>query len=245
MQTIVRLVAAASLTLVVSGAALRAQAPADPSGHWTGAIHVPAFNGASSRDVGIEIDLAKNRGGELAATFTRPDQNVTGLPLGDVSFDGTVVSFELRANGGGVFKGRLTDATSIVGDFITTEGGYTVPFDLARTGDAKIAPAPKSAAIGKDLEGVWNGTIDFQGKKERLVLTMRNQPDGSSAGTVLDVDGGNVEIPIAMRETAADVTIEVAAVAATFTGALKGTELAGTWNQGPFSLPVTFTRGAK
>jgi hypothetical protein len=162
-----------------------------------------------------------------------------------VSFDGKVVSFELRANGGGVFTGTLATATSIAGDFVTTEGGYAVRFDLARTGDAKIAAAARSAAIGEDLEGVWTGTIEFQGKKERLVLKMTNRPDGSSTGTVLDVDGSNVEIPIAMRQSGSDVTIEVAAVAATFTGALTGVELAGTWNQGSLSLPVTFARGAK
>jgi hypothetical protein len=244
MHKINPLVLAAAITFLPA-TALFAQPPADPSGHWTGAIHVPAYNGASAREVGIEIDLAKNAKGELAATFSQPDQHVTALPLGHVSFDGTVVSFELRANGGGVFKGTLADATSIAGEFITTAGGYAIPFNLARTGDATIAAAPKSAAIGTDLEGVWNGTIEFQGKQERLVLKMANLPDGSSAGTVLDVDGSNVEIPIAMRQIASNVTIEVAAVAATFTGALKGTELAGTWNQGPVSLPVTFTRGAK
>ena len=245
MHTILRLIAAASLTLVVPAAALRAQAPADPSGHWTGAIHVPAFNGAASREIGIAIDLTRNAGGELAAYFSQPDQHVSSLPLGNVSFDGKVVSFELRANGGGVFTGTLATATSIAGDFVTTEGGYAVRFDLARTGDAKIAAAARSAAIGEDLEGVWTGTIEFQGKKERLVLKMTNRPDGSSTGTVLDVDGSNVEIPIAMRQSGSDVTIEVTAVAATFTGALTGVELAGTWNQGSLSLPVTFARGAK
>jgi hypothetical protein len=237
-----RLILATAL-LLAPAAPLLAQAAADPSGHWTGAIHVPPYNGASAREVGIEIDLAKNATGELAATFS--GQDVNGLPLANVSFDGTTVSFELRANGGGVFKGKLPDPKSIAGEFVTTEGGYTVPFNLSRTGDAKIAAAPRSAAIGKDLEGTWNGAIEFEGKKERLVLKMTNQADGSSVGTVRDLDGSNVEIPVAMRQSASNVTIEVVAVAATFTGELKGAELAGTWNQGPLSLPVTFTRGTK
>ena len=70
MQKINRLVLAAAIVLLPT-AALFAQAPADPSGHWTGAIHVPAFNGASAREVGIEIDLAKNASGELAANFSQ------------------------------------------------------------------------------------------------------------------------------------------------------------------------------
>jgi hypothetical protein len=243
MQKIIRFVLTASLVLIP--AMLFAQAPADPSGHWTGAIHVPAFQGAPAREIGVEIDLAKNAKGELAATFSQPDQNVKGLPLGNVSVDGKTVSFELKANGGGVFKGTLADARTIAGEFTTSEGGYNIPFNLARTGDAVVAAVPKSAAIGKDLEGTWNGTIDVQGKKERLVLKLANQADGSATGSIVDLDGSNVEIPIGISQKASSVTIDITSVAATFTGTLNGADLTGTWNQGPVSLPVTFTRGAK
>jgi hypothetical protein len=244
MQRMNRLVLLASFAFAPATVVL-AQAPIDPSGHWSGAIHVPAYNGASPREIGIEIDVAKNAKGELAASFSQPDQSVKGLPLGNVSFDGKALSFELRANGGGVFTAKIAGPKAITGEFIATEGGFVIPFDLARTGDPQIAAAPKNAAIGKELEGTWNGTIEFEGKKERLVLNMVNQADGSAVGTVVDLDGSNVEIPIAMSQRSTSVTIEVAAVAATFTGVLNGTELAGTWNQGPLSLPVSFTRMAK
>ena len=72
---------------------LFAQPAGDPSGHWTGAIHVPAFNGDSPREVAIEIDLASNAGGKLAGTFGQPAQNVKGLPLSSVSLKGKAVSF--------------------------------------------------------------------------------------------------------------------------------------------------------
>ena len=206
---------------------------------------MPAYQGASAREIGVEIDLAKNPKGEFAATFSQPDQNVKGLPLGNVSFDGKTVSFELKANGGGVFKGTLADAKSIAGEFVTTEGGFAIPFNLARTGDAVVAAVPKSAAIGKELEGTWTGAIDVQGKKERLVLKLTNQPDGSATGSIVDLDGSNVEIPVGISQKASSVTIEVISVAATFAGTLNGADLTGTWNQGPVSLPVTFTRSAK
>lgn len=169
--------------LILVVALLLAQGPADPSGHWTGAIHVPAYNGASARE--------------------------------------------------------------IAGEFITTAGGYAIPFNLARTGEAQLTATPKSAAIAQELKGTWNGTVEFEGKKERLVLKLANRADGSAAGTILDLDGSNVEIPIGMTQKAASVTIEVAAVSASFTGVLNGSELTGTWNQGPLTLPLTFTRAAK
>ena len=63
------------------------------------------------------------------------------------------------------------------GEFTTSQGGYTIPFNLTRTGNAQIAAAPRSAPIGKELEGTWNGTLEVAGKHERLVLKMANQID--------------------------------------------------------------------
>ena len=245
MRAITRLLFAASL-LLVPPSSLIAQTAADPSGHWTGAIHVPPFNGAGSREVAIEIDLSHNAAGALIGTFAQSGQAIKGLPLSRVAIDGRVVMFELRANGGGLFRGTLADTGSMAGEFTTTEGGYNIPFDLKRTGDAQIAPAPKSQPIGKELEGTWNGAIDVAGKHERLVLTMTNQPDGTATGTIQDLDGSNVEIPIAMTQRAANLTIDVAVVGATYAAELNaGGELIGTWTQGPVNLPLTFKRVSK
>jgi hypothetical protein len=246
MRTFTRVFLTASL-LFVPATALFAQAAVDPSGHWTGAIHVPPFNGAGSREVAIDIDLAKNATGVLDGTFGQPGQNVKGLPLSKVALEGRTVSFELKATtGGGLFRASLSDATSMTGEFVTSEGGYTIPFDLKRTGEAQIAPAPRSAAIGKELEGTWNGTIDVNGKQERLVLKMANRGDGTATGTILDLDGSAVEIPIAMTLKASTFTLEVPAVGASYVAELRaGNELVGTWTQGPVNLPLTFTRGTK
>jgi hypothetical protein len=245
MRTVARLLIAASL-LPVPARVVFAQAPVDPTGHWTGAIHVPPFNGASSREVAVEIDLTTNAAGVLGGTFTQADQGVKGLPLSNVSRDGRTVSFEIKANGGGVFRGTQSDATSISGEFVTTQGGFNIPFDLKRTGDARIAPAPKNPPIGKELEGTWNGSIEVGGKPERLVLKMSNLPDGTSTGTIQDVDGSNVEIPIAMTQKASNLTIDLAVVSASYTAVLNAdNELVGTWTQGPLSLPLTFKRVSK
>jgi hypothetical protein len=244
MGTVNRLLFVTSL-LIGLPSSLFAQPAVDPTGHWSGAIHVPAYNGASPREVGIEVDIAKSAGGALEATFGQPAQNIKGLPLGSVSLDGRTISFALKATGGGLFKGTVADASSIAGEFITTEGGYAIPFNLARTGDAIVEAPPKSAAISKELEGTWNGTVEFEGKKERLVLKLANKADGTAMGTVVDRDGSNVEIPVGMAQKDASVTIEVAAVRASFSGVLNGNELTGTWSQGPLTLPLTFTRAAK
>jgi hypothetical protein len=240
-----RLLLAASL-LAVTAPPLLAQTAGDPSGHWTGSIHVPPINGAAGKEIAIEIDLSRSQAGTPVATFSQPDQSLKGLPMSKVAFDGRSVTFELKVNGGGLFNGTLADATSMTGEFVTTEGGYKIPFNLTRTGDARIAPAPKGSRISTELEGTWNGTIDAGDKQERLILKMANQADGTSSGTILDQDGSNVEIPIAITQKASDVTIEVTAVGGSFAAVLTGgTELTGTWTQGPLSLPLTFTRVTK
>jgi hypothetical protein len=78
----------------------------------------------------------------------------------------------------------------------------------------------------------------------RIVVTMANQADGTSTGTIVSPDGSGVEIPIAMTEKGESLRIDVVSVGASFVGTLSsaGTEIAGTWTQGPSSLPLTLRR---
>jgi len=245
MRPVTRLLLVASL-LLLPAHALLAQTAVDPSGHWTGAVHVPAFDRNPAREVSIEVDLAKNANGALAGTFGQPAQGVKGLPLSAVAADGLSISFEIKVSDGGLFRGTLSDATTMSGEFITTQGGHAIPFSLTRTGDARIAPAPKSAPIDKELEGTWNGTLEVDGRSERLVLTMANQPDGTAMATIVDLDGSGIEIPIAVTQKAANLTLDVAVVGGSYVGVINaGSELVGTWTQGPVTLPLTFKRAAQ
>ena len=155
---------------------------------------------APNMAIKVEVDLAKNSKGELAGTFGQPAQQVKGLPLSTVAVEGRSVRFVVK--GGpepATFQGTLSpDGKSISGD--AAQGGHTVPFTLTRTGDAQDCAAPKSAPIGKELEGTWNGTLDVNGAQMRLVLKMANQPDGTAAGTIVSLDGSGVEIPIAITQ---------------------------------------------
>ncbi len=220
-----------------------AQSVADPAGHWEGTIHAP------DTEVVIGIDLFKNSKAQLAATFSQPSDGITALPFATVDVNGQEVRLVLRSGtGGGTFKGVLsTDGKSMSGDFITAEGGYAVPFDLTRTGEARITPAPKNPRVTKELEGTWNGTLDLSGKPMRLSVTMTNQPDGTASGTIISLDGSNVEVPIAITQNATNVTLGVPSVNASISVALNaaGTELTGNYTQGGVSLPLTLRRAAK
>ena len=75
----------------------------------------------------------------------------------------------------------------------------------------------------------------------RILLKMANQADGTSTGSVANLDQGAVDIPVSgITQTAANVTIDVKMVNGSFSGAINaaGTELTGTWTQGAFTRAV-------
>jgi len=226
--------------LVVFAPSVLAQPAVDPSGHWEGSVQIP------NMELKIEIDLTKDSQGKFAGTFGIPAQSVKGLPLSTVAVEGQSVRFEVKAGPeSSTFVGALSaDGKSIAGE--ASQGGHAAPFSLTRTGDAKIATVPKSAAIGKELEGTWNGTLEAGERKMRLVLKMANGTDGSATGTIVSLDGSGVEIPIAMKQKDSSLTIDVPTVGVSYVGVLNaaGTELVGTWTQRATPLPLTFRRAA-
>lgn len=213
---------------------LRAQTAADPSGHWEGTLQVPGI------EVSIEVDLAQNSKGEVAGTITIPGENLKGLPLATVAVEGTSISFSARADQ--PFQGALSaDGKSISGDL--TVDGFHVPVSLIRTGDPSIDAPAKSAPIGKELEGTWNGTLDVNGTPLRLVLTMSNQLDGTAIGSIVNLDEGRLTIPVStITQAASSLTLDLKTVGGSYAGALnkEGTELVGTYRQGALVVPLNF-----
>jgi hypothetical protein len=226
--------------LIVSTASVFAQAPVDPTGHWEGAIRAP------NNEVHIVVDLMKNSQGALAATFTRPGGKLSGFPLMNVAASGKSIRFALVAtSGGGAFDGALSDdGKSITGTFNTAEGGYSIPFSLTRTGDPKVEPPVRNAAVEKELEGTWNGTLEVNGKPSRLVLTMVNQRDGTARADMTFLDLAGMTVPAAVAQKASSVTLEIKPVGGSFAGRLNaaGTELVGTYSTDGIELPLTFRR---
>ncbi len=222
--------------LIVSSGVAFAQTSAGPSGHWEGSIQVPA------QEIKIQLDLAET-GGKWEGTITIPAQGLKSLPLSAMAVSGESVGFAIGGiPGEPTFKGTLSkDAKTLAGDF--TQGGGTVPFSVARTGEAKIERPPKSTPVTKDVEGSWEGAVEIQGKTLRLVFKLSNQPDGMATGTIVSVDQGGVVIPIAaVVQTDAHLRLVVPSVFGNYEGDLKDGQFTGTWTQGPNSWPLVLKR---
>jgi len=221
--------------LLAGSPTARAQQSPDPSGHWQGAVQTP------SMQVPFDLDLARDASGQFSGTLSVAAQKIKGLPLTKVEVDGTAVRFQARSDQ--PFTGALSDdRQSITGEFLIS--GTSLPFTLTRTGAAQIEAPRKSAALSKQLEGSWTATLVVQGMPQELVMTLVNHPDGSASGRIVNESEGGLELPIAIVEQGAAVTIETLPLASTVTATLNenGTELDGTIAQGSATAHVTFRR---
>ena len=210
--------------------------PSGPSGHWTGTLQTPA------QPLEVEVDLKPGTPPAWVGTISIAAQNLKAFPLSSIEVQGKTVSFAM-ANIPGTpnFKGTLSDdGATLSGDFF--QGGGSVPFTMTRKGDAVFAPPLKSTAIGKELEGTWNGTLSAGGRELRLTLKLASGADGAT-GSIVSVDQGNVEIPIAtIVQAGAHLTLELPSIAGTYSGDLKDGRLVGTWSQGAGTMPLEFAR---
>jgi hypothetical protein len=212
--------------------------PSTPAGHWEGTIAVPG------QALEIQVDLA-TRDQKWEGTVTIPAQNVKALPLSGIAVDGTAVRFGMpKVPGAPAFKGTLSsDRRTMSGDF--TQGGGAYPFSLAWKGEPRLEVPTKNKPVGEELEGSWEGALDANGTKLRLVLKLANQ-DGASSGTLTSLDQGGIELPLSsIVQAASHLTVTVTSIGGTFAGDLKDGRLDGTWTQGGMSLPLVLARSSR
>jgi hypothetical protein len=224
-------------SLVIVSTAAYAQPASDPTGHWEGGIAAP------SGEIRIELDLGRKPGGAFFGTLGNPAKKLTGLPLAAVTVQGDSVRFEIKGSlGSEVFQGTLLpDGRTLAGEF-STQGG-AAPFSLTRTGDARFEATPRSPAITRQLEGAWSGSVEADGKRITLLLKLTNHGDGTSTGVLVSAEGMEIAIT-RIAQDGASVRLDVSRVGGAYEGKLdsEAGELAGTWTQGPVSLPLTFKR---
>jgi hypothetical protein len=223
-----------ALATTLAAAQKPAPAPA-PAGHWVGTIE-------AGPGIAVEVDLAPQPPDAWRGTISIPSQGTKGIPLAELTAKDGKVAFAIKGGMGDPrFAGQLSpDGQTISGTF--SQGGGSIPLTLTWKGDAQFEPAPKNPAVSKELAGTWEGTLDVKGTMLRLVLTLANGPGGAS-GTLVSVDQNNIEIPVAtIAEAAPRVTLGVPMIGGRFEGEVKGGELAGTWTQGPLTLPLVFKR---
>jgi hypothetical protein len=219
---------------LLSATALHAQTLPDVSGHWEGKIQIP------DHELSVTVDVARNSAGAWIGSVSIPPESMD-VPLTDIAIDGSGVRFAAGLPGKTSFEGSLSpDARAVSGTVSNAQGG--VSFQLARSGDANVKVPPASSRLTKNLEGTWQGALDADGTKRRVLMKLSAAPDGTAVGTLVAVDQGNVEIPVT-TVTLEDnrLQLDVRSVSGSYRGTLgpEG-EISGEWTERSVRLPLTF-----
>lgn len=107
--------------------------------------------------------------------------------------------------------------------------------------------AVMTAQSTQNLAGQWQGTIN-PGKELRLVFVLTaNAASGGYAASMHSIDQGGQGIAATVVAQGNSVRLSVAPAGITFEGKLTpdGNSIAGTFTQGPGSLPLTLVRATK
>ena len=222
-----------ALALIAATARQTAAQTADPSGHWEGAITAP-FG-----EIPIALDVWRETAGQLVAAYSRGDGSITSFPLTGVELTGSELRLELKASGGGIFRGAIANGT-LMGTFAAFAG--TVPFEVKRTGEPQIVKAPENSAISQQLEGTWTARLTAGTEQVTFTMTLANTVTGTATAVIADEHG--VGVPLKLNEDGTRVAFEIISAHGTFTGTLNegGNEIAGTYVEGAVNAPLTFHR---
>jgi hypothetical protein len=226
------------VAIAVPCAVLRAETPR-LAGHWEGAIQI------ASGAIEVAVDLDADAAGTLFGTFTNPGERLTGYPLANVAVNGSSVRLDLAIGGDGkqTFDGTLSaDGKSITGEFFVDV--YAPPFELVRTGEARIAPPPRSPAVDRALAGTWTGSLNAGGASVAVALTLTNHDDGTATGAWST--GGGTAVPMAIAQSGKTLTLTTPVTPATFSGTASddAKQISGTLKDDGTEYAVVFARGA-
>jgi len=97
-------------------------------------------------------------------------------------------------------------------------------------------------------EDLWQGSLEVNSTKLRLVFRIMKAANGAYSGTMVSPDQSPQAIPTTIKTyTDQTLKIEVPAASGTFEGKMSkdGKTAVGVWRQGPNELPLTLTKGGK
>ncbi|HEX6940993.1 MAG TPA: alpha/beta hydrolase [Longimicrobiales bacterium] len=107
---------------------------------------------------------------------------------------------------------------------------------------AQTPDAPARGAPAASVAGDWMGTLEVPGGRLRIVFHITAGADGLAA-TLDSPDQGAYGIATGAVVLDGDsLTIAVPAIMGRYAGVLRGDTIAGTWSQGPASLPLALAR---
>jgi hypothetical protein len=113
--------------------------------------------------------------------------------------------------------------------------------EILQTSPSSASPSTKAAGI----QGFWEGTLQVQGAKLRLVLKVADAPGGGYTATLDSVDQGAKDIPVnSITLSNATLRAELKTLGVLYEGELtpNKNEFDGEWNQAGLVFPLVLRR---
>ncbi|SRR5579875_1269001 len=209
------------LCLLLFLTAAGAPAAQSLSGTWSGML---AFPGQPL----LFVITFTNGASGLTATAASPYQGDGAIAVDSISQNGEKLSFaiaKLDVAYSGTIEGPKIDGTF-------TQHGTTLPLVLT----------PSSVGT-KNLSGTWLGTLTTADGKLLLALNVQPAANGALTATLDSPYQKAFAIPVTSIVASNGVlTFAMSALDASFTGAIGGTAISGTFTQRGQKLPLTFAR---
>ena len=220
-------------------AAVIAQAAEPASARWDGTLQLPG------REYRLVIDLARNAQGRWIGSAIFPNLGVKGAPLSDIAVTDSAVSFAVKDVLGGVkIRGNLTGDGAFAGTL--EQGGNTAPCALQKAGPPQVELPRQSTSVAKELEGDWEGDMMFIDHNVHVRLSLANQAEGRATGKLFLKGRREVNLDVAMLTQESDLlTLQAPEASLIYDGRFRGSEISGTWQQGPYEFPLVLHRAAK
>jgi hypothetical protein len=232
------------LTAAASAADPGKSTPFDPAGHWGSTIEIGKMK------MKMIVKVAKSPDGRLSGKIDLPDQGARDIPVSAMLSNFRAVRWEIDPFDNMAFNGTVSsDGNEITGQFDDGPGGRPITATFKRLVAAAEEPvriyafAPGEA---RDIRGYWRAAIAAErGTTNRVGLKIGRAPDGTF-GVLLDLlDRGATDVSASsVSWTNAAAKFEWQLFRIIFECKLdeKGDRLAGNWQQGGKSSPVSFER---
>ena len=230
--------------LLASVSALAVNGAQDPAGRWSGQAHIPG------RDIRLVVDLAKDKSGEWAGSMIVPGYDIKGAPLGNLKIADDDVSFDIgdalgaAPYGPATFTAHLAAPGAMSGEM--KQGGNSAPFTLKRVGEAQVESGVRSTAVSRETEGRWIGEYEMGGYPRHVTVDIANHPGAPASVDFVIVGKATTKLPIDfVSEEEGLLRVACSAYRITFEGRIGDGTIIGTFENGPFEVPLALRREGK
>jgi hypothetical protein len=205
------------------------------AGDWQGMLAIGAGV------VRIVLHITKSPDGALKATMDSPDQGAVGMPVDQITLDGSRLKFATGAVKG-TYEGTVKNNGTIAGNWMQPPNKTPLDFKKSNTPIKLVHPeAPPS-----DIDGTWEGqvTVPSMEKVQHLSFHIRNTGDGL-AGTFDDPELSVKGYPVvAVTRKGSSIKIEVPQVGGEVAAKLNKdlSVMSGDWTQTDHNYALTLKR---